>query len=583
MQQPDPRETRNLIIAMGLVLVIMFGWNQFRPSEPSTEPAPQEATSYKEPGKQDAGSRPHAQSTAPQIAEEATASAADNANAAAEYTSPRITISAANLRGSLSLQGARIDDMALVDYKTEVGSDTPVQLLHRANSAECYFLNTGWVKSADTTAVMPDAQTVWTLTEGTVLTPTSPIVLEWRNGSGLTFKRTYRVDDEFLVTVTEEVRNTAQQPVRLAHYAQVVRQDPPAGAGFAILHEGPIGFFDSGLKEVGYDDIGAKPTKFDSASGWIGLTDKYWLTAIIPEQNAQSTFSFRTYNNAGKTQYFCEHISQLNRIDPGASLRKTYHFYVGAKKLETLDAYESKLGIDHLDKAVDFGRFYFLTKPLFQALNYIQGFVGNFGIAILILTVLIKLLLFPVANKSYRSMARMKALKPKLDRLKEEYADDKMKFAQAQMELFKTEKVNPMAGCLPMLAQIPVFFALYKVLFISIEMRHAPFFGWIRDLSAPDPTSFINLFGLLPFEAPGFLQIGIWPIVMGLSMLLQQRLNPTPQDPVQEKMFMFMPLIFTVMLANFPAGLVIYWTWNNLLSILQQATIMKLEGKAAHS
>lgn len=575
MQQPDPRESRNLIMAMGIVVLIVLGWGYFKP-ESAKEQQPQAVASQN--ANNDAVTT-HAvqggseQPNAPGQSERTLAEGA--------LESPRLEIKAPNLQGSLRQVGARLDDLVLPKYTVAYNSKDPVRLLSPENTKHAYFIDYGWVKGNTSKVTLPTPETNWQVVSGDVLTPQTPLVLSWKSPEGVLFERTFTIDDEFLVCVKDRVVNQSGTDIELAHYGQIAREHPPEDAGFAILHEGPIGYIDGGLKEPSYSDLEKGKTLLPAKGGWGGITDKYWLTSLIPNQDKSGTFTYRSVEKGGARRFLVESVENLEKISAGEAVEVTLNLFAGAKVLEILDAYEQKLHVQHLDKAVDFGKFYFLTKPMFQALTFIKEYVGNFGVAILILTVLIKLALFPVANKSFRSMARMKALKPKLDRLKELHGDDKMKFAQAQMELFKKEKVNPMAGCLPMLAQIPIFFALYKVLFISIEMRQAPFFGWIHDLSAPDPTTFFNLFGLLPFTPPSFLHIGAWPLIMGASMFLQQRMNPTPQDPVQQKMFMLMPVIFTVMLANFPAGLVIYWTWNNLLSMAQQAMIMRLEAKNA--
>lgn len=598
MNQQDPRDSRNLIIAMGLVMLIMVGWGYFRPdpqmqvSENQTPLKNQEITATAVP--QALSSAPslkgsvEVDSSSPSFVASGSVASLNAANgnqdAPSVPASRRLKIQAPGLEGSLQLVGAKLDDLKLPKYLDEVKSDKSVQLLRHGQGTgeEFYSIEGGWIKGLNTHLTLPDSMAQWE-TDQKVLSPETPVTLRWKNPEGVTFERTYEIDEEALITVTDRIINTAGKALEVAHYAQILRENPPSGNGFAILHEGLIGHFEDGLQEIDYSDVNTKQKSFQSTTGWAGVSDKYWLTALIPSQKVapgKYNFTYRSIPGATSRRYLVEAVSELHQIAPGAQLEKQVHIFAGAKVLASLDLYEQKLGVDHLDKAVDFGKFYFLTKPIFKCLTFLKEYLGNFGIAILVLTVLIKLLLFPVANKSFRSMARMKALKPKLDRLREQHGDDRMKFAQAQMELFKKEKVNPMAGCLPMLAQIPVFFALYKVLFISIEMRHAPFFGWIKDLSAPDPTSIVNLFGLLPFDAPSFLQIGVWPIIMGASMFLQQKLNPTPQDPMQEKMFMVLPVVFTFMLANFPAGLVIYWTWNNLLSIAQQLAIMKLEDQS---
>ncbi len=378
-----------------------------------------------------------------------------------------------------------------------------------------------------------------------------------------------------MVTVTQKVINTGETPTALFPYGLIARSGTPDTLGFYILHEGPLGVFDGTLREYDYDDVQeTRKIEVTSNGGWIGITDKYWLAALVPDQAENFTYRFVHSIENKDDRYQVDYIGQSSSLAAGASIEITNRLFAGAKEVKLLDAYSEKFGIQNFDLAVDFGWFYFLTKPFFYAISWLNSYLGNFGLAILAFTVLVKAVFYPLANKSYRSMAKMRDLTPKLMTLREQYGDDKMRLNQEMMAIYKKEKVNPASGCLPILLQIPVFFALYKVLFVNIEMRHAPFYGWIKDLSVADPTSIFNAFGLIPWTPPDFLMIGIWPILMGLTMWLQQRLNPQPTDPVQAKVFMFLPLFFTFLLGTFPAGLVIYWTWNNLLSIAQQRLIM---------
>ena len=433
---------------------------------------------------------------------------------------------------------------------------------------------------------MPTRDTVWTQ-EGTgALTPKTPVTLTWNNGQGLTFKRTISIDDKYLFTIKDDVSNVGDAPVTLYPFGLISRHGTPPVSGYYILHEGLIGVLgDQGLQEYGYKKMDdAKAVEFKVTNAWMGITDKYWAATLLPspKANVQARFSsnlvgtLRTY----QTDYLLDPMT----IAIGGTASTATSLFAGAKESATVDAYDKQLGLNKFDRLIDWGWFYFITKPMFWAIDWFFHIFGNFGVAILAVTVLVKLIFFPLANKSYASMAKMKAVQPQLAALKDKYPDDKMKQQQEMMEIYKKEKINPIAGCLPILIQIPVFFSLYKVLFVTIEMRHAPFFGWIKDLSAPDPTNLFNLFGLLAFDPTHlpvlgyYLHLGIWPIIMGITMWFQMKLNPTPPDPTQKMIFDWMPLIFTFMLAGFPAGLVIYWAWNNLLSVLQQSYIMKKNG-----
>lgn len=382
-----------------------------------------------------------------------------------------------------------------------------------------------------------------------------------------------------MFTVSQRVENTGTEPVSLYPYGLIRRWDTPPTAGFFILHEGPIGVLGGTLEEIDYDDLQEDgDIELPSDGGWLGITDKYWLTALVPDQESTLTANFRHSLSDGQDRYQVDYLRNQIRLSPGNTIEVVDRLFVGAKEVSLLDQYREDYGIPLFDRAVDFGWFYFLTKPLFYVLHWFYERVGNYGVAILLLTLLVKILFYPLANKSYRSMSQMKKLQPEMMKMREQYGDDKARMNQELMALYKKEKVNPMSGCLPIVVQIPVFFALYKVLFVSIEMRHAPFFGWIQDLSAPDPTTVFNLFGLIPWDPPAFLMIGVWPLLMGATMLLQQRLNPQPADPMQAKIMMMLPLMFIFLFATFPAGLVIYWTWNNVLSIAQQWVIMKRMG-----
>jgi YidC/Oxa1 family membrane protein insertase len=499
---------------------------------------------------------------------------------------PRVTLDTEQLSGSVALKGGQIDDIVLKSYRqtTDPKSD-PIRLLSPSGSAKAYYAAHGWIGGTTSIAV-PGLDTVWKTSSRSLGRGAPPLRLTWDNGQGLRFTRTIAVDDHYMFTVTQQVENRGTKAVTLTPYGLLNRSGTPKTTGFYILHEGPLGVFNGKLEEFDYSDV-VEARLIDKASqgGWIGITDKYWLAALVPDQKAKTTSRFRHWTSKDKSdKYQVEFVGVPLTIAPGGSAQAKSHIFTGAKQVKLLSDYSEKLGIQLFDRAIDFGYLYFLTKPFFYVLDYLFNILGNFGLAILAVTVMVKILFFPLANKSYRSMSEMKKLQPKIMEMKERYGDDKQKMNQEMMELYKREKVNPASSCLPILIQIPVFFALYKVLFISIEMRHAPFYGWIQDLSARDPTSFINLFGLLPFQVPtmipDFISVGIWPLIMGVSMFMQMKLNPAPPDPVQAKIFMFMPIFFTFIMAPFPAGLVIYWAWNNTLSMAQQWFIMERMGVA---
>jgi YidC/Oxa1 family membrane protein insertase len=408
------------------------------------------------------------------------------------------------------------------------------------------------------------------------------VTLTWDNGEGLRFERRIAFDDAYMLTITQRIANDGEDPVSLFPYGLVSRWGTPSTLGYYILHEGPIGVLGGTLEEIDYDDLQEDGNvELPSRGGWLGITDKYWLTALVPDQASELTGTFRDNVVDGQNRYQVDYLRTARAVPAGGSIETTDRLFAGAKEVSQLDRYSEEYGIPLFDRAVDFGWFYFLTKPMFHVLHFFYKWTGNYGLAILLLTLRVKFLFFPLANKSYRAMSKMKKLQPEMMRLREQYGDDKMRMNQELMALYKKEKANPMSGCLPIVVQIPVFFALYKVLFVSIEMRHAPFFGWIHDLSAPDPTTIFNLFGLIPWDPPSFLMIGVWPLLMGATMFLQQKLNPQPADPMQARIMMMLPAMFIFLFATFPAGLVIYWTWNNILSIAQQWTIMKRMGVSA--
>ena len=496
----------------------------------------------------------------------------------------RVTLESTQLRGSISLKGGQIDDIILKSYRqtTDPNSD-PIRLLAPIGSTKAYYAEHGWIPG-DKSISVPGSDTLWKAS-GRRLGPEAPLRLTWDNGQGLHFTRIIAVDENYMFTITQRVQNRGSKAVTLTPYGLINRTGTPSISGFYILHEGPLGVFNETLEELDYSDlVDARQIDKTSRGGWIGITDKYWLTALIPDQKAKMTARFLHWQAGKVDKYQVDYVGVPLRIAPGGRAEAQSHVFAGAKKLDLLTGYSKNLDIFLFDRAIDFGWLWFLTKPFFYVLDFLFKFLGNFGLAILAITVMVKILFFPLANKSYRSMSEMKKLQPKILEMKERFGDDKQKLNQEMMALYKREKVNPAASCLPIVIQIPVFFALYKVLFISIEMRHAPFYGWVHDLSARDPTSIINLFGLLPFGVPAmipdFISIGVWPLVMGVSMFLQMRLNPTPPDPIQAKIFMFMPIFFTFIMAPFPAGLVIYWTWNNALSMTQQWIIMRRMGVA---
>ena len=494
--------------------------------------------------------------------------------------SPRVAIDTPRLEGSLSLRGARFDDLQLKDYREELDPESPqIVLLSPQGDESAYFADFSWTGAGDSVP-MPGDDSLWTAMSSGPLTPENPLRLEWDNGAGLKFTRTIEVDQDYLFTVTQSVQNYGAGALSLYPWGRVMRFGTPSTLGFFILHEGLLGVFNDTLEEINYDDVQEEgEISQKSVGGWIGITDKYWMTALIPDQSREFQGRFTGISRDGQDIYQADQVlSQGQALGPGQTISASSYFFAGAKKVSLVDAYRDNLGIARFDLSIDWGWLFFLTKPFFIALDYFGKLFGNLGVSILIITVITKLLFFPLANKSYVAMSKMKKLQPKMVQIRERYADDKVKQQQELMDLYKREKVNPAAGCLPILVQIPVFFAFYKVLFVTIEMRQAPFFGWIQDLSAPDPTSLFNLFGLIPWDTPDYLTIGIWPVLMGLTMLLQTKLNPAPADPVQEKVFLFMPIFFTYLLAQFPAGLVIYWTWNNILSIIQQYVIMRRMG-----
>ena len=474
---------------------------------------------------------------------------------------PRVQLNSNETSGSISLKGARIDDITLTQYRETLDADSSlINLLLKSNEKNPYFIEHGW--SSPDGLKVPNGKTLWKSSKN-LLSPDTSITLSWDNGEGIIFYQDISVDDTFMFTINQRVKNNTNNAVTLYPYGLIRRTGEPETTKFFVLHEGPLGVFDGTLSEKSYEDLaesGQKGINIKPAEsgGWTGLTDKYWMTALLPDQNEKYSFTYRYLNSSGG-QYQTDFLGKAVKIQPKSEGNFLSRTFAGAKRLALFDDYEERFNVKHFDLAIDFGWFYFLTKPFFYALSWANDYLGNFGLAILAITVLVKIVFFPLANKSYKSMAKMRNLSPEIQKLRERVGDDRQKLNQEMMNLYKKEKVNPAAGCLPILVQIPVFFALYKVLFVSIEMRQTPFFGWIKDLSVQDPTSILNLFGLLPYSTsifPDFLNLGIWPLLMGVTMFLQQRLNPTPPDPIQAKIFAWMPVAFTFLLATLPFFLI---------------------------
>ncbi|MDB5617906.1 membrane protein insertase YidC [Tardiphaga sp.] len=592
-------DNRNTILAVVLSGLVLIGWQYFfnipqmerqraaqvqsQLANPATPAQPGAAPGATTPGAAPANQQP--------------AAAAILSRDAAIASSPRIKIETQRVTGSIALKGARIDDIALSQFRDTVDPKSPaIVLFSPSGTASPYYAEFGWVAAAGSNVKIPDANTQWTQ-EGTgSLTPATPVTLKYDNGEGQTFRRTIAIDERYLFTVKDDVTNVGTAPVTLYPFALISRHGTPHVEGYYILHEGLVGYLgDQGLQEYGYKKIDeAKAVNFKVTNGWLGITDKYWASALLPDPAAQLQARFSSNLVGTVHTYQTDYLQDAQTIAIGGTGTANARLFAGAKEASTvginfplavgLGGYNQALGLNHFDLLIDWGWFYFITKPMFLALDFFYHLFGNFGVAILLVTVLVKIIFFPLASKSYASMAKMKAVQPQLAALKERYPDDKMKQQQEMMEIYKKEKINPIAGCLPVALQIPVFFSLYKVLFVTIEMRHAPFFGWVKDLSAHDPTNLFNLFGLFAFDPTQlpvighYLALGIWPIIMGITMWFQMKLNPTPPDPTQKMIFDWMPLIFTFMLAGFPAGLVIYWAWNNTLSVLQQSYIMNRNG-----
>ncbi len=582
-------DQKRLILAIAISIAIMLGFQVFvapyLPKPPPTPVAanggPAPATGQTGGGQTGAGQTGGGGATVPAVIPNSV-----------PKTVPRVTIAARKLSGSISLLGARIDDVVLTDYRDTIDPASPhVRLLEPRSDDQPYYVQYGWTAPIGEVVKLPDDETLWTATGGP-LTSGGTVTLSWDNAEGLTFLIALSVDDNYMFSVRQTVRNTSGKPAHLLPWSRVRRDYTPVTAGYYILHEGMLGVVDGVLKEETYDKAKSDGEKKAGISldqtttgGWAGITDKYWLTAMIPDQAVPMRAFFRHIEDKTAVhhdRYQVDFVTQEPQTAAqGDDAVSNSHLFLGAKVVNLLLRYETELQLPHFDKAVDFGIFYYITKPMFFALDYIYGLVGNFGVAIIVFTVIVKGLFFPLADYSYRSMSKMKLLAPKMAELRERYKDDPAKLQPEMMGLYKAEKVNPASGCLPIVVQIPVFFSLYKVIFVTIEMRQAPFYGWIKDLSQVDPSNIFNLFGLIPVDPTTlplfgpYLHMGVWPLLMGITMFLQQKLNPPPPDPVQAKMFQYMPILFTFMLAGFPAGLVIYWTWNNLLSIGQQWLMMR--------
>jgi YidC/Oxa1 family membrane protein insertase len=581
-------DQKNTILAIVLSALVFIVWQYFFAvplQEKQKQVAQQQQQSQQaQPPAAPAETRPAAPGQVPGTG---TAQTTEVSRDDALAKSPRVRIATPKVTGSIALTGGRIDDVSLATYRETVDPNSPpIILLSPSGSPHPFYAEFGWVPAAGGNVNVPGADTQWRQQGSGELGIGRPVTLTWDNGQGLEFRRTISVDDKYMFSVRDDVVNNGTTGVALYPYALVSRHGTPPTLGYYILFEGLIGVLGDKLQEVKYTDIEkAKVQEFkDVKNGWLGFTDKYWAAVLVPETTDRLDAKMTSGMLGNLRTYQTDYLLDARNIAPGASASATARLFAGAKEVATVNGYEKDLGLNRFKLLIDWGMFWFITQPMFAVIDYFFRLVGNFGVAILIVTVLIKLAFFPLANKSYASMAKMKAVQPQMAALRERYPDDKVKQQQEMMELYKREKINPVAGCLPIAIQIPVFFSLYKVLFVTIEMRHAPFYGWIKDLSAPDPTNIFTLFGLIPWEPHNlpvigaFLVLGVWPLIMGVTMWVQMKLNPAPPDPTQKMIFDWMPVIFTFMLANFSAGLVIYWAWNNTLSVLQQSVIMHKNG-----
>lgn len=600
---------RNMILAVVLSMLVLFGWQYFvagpqmekaaKQAQTTQQTASDTQTAGTESGTGASAAAPDANLATPNTATGSAQAPTTEASAETQFDSVAKAIASGNrvkidtplVSGSLNLVGAKLDDLELKSYHETVDKTSPiVRLLSPTGAPDAYFAEQGWV-NAGGDAKLPGPQTLWTAAGDQDLTPEHPVTLTWTNGEGLVFSRTFAVDDQYLFTVTQSVKNTSGKPVALYPYARIVRHGAPQVQNTFILHEGMIGVLGSAnLIQKSYGDL-EKDKQIDQTStgGWLGFTGKYFSSAVLPDPKTAINARF-SWSKSGTTDAFQASYVGSDPVTVGADATSDVKSYVfaGAKVESILDSYQKKYGFDRLDLLIDWGWFYFLTKPMFYLIRFLHGLLGNFGLAILAVTVIVKAIFFPLASRSYASMAKMRNVQPQMKEIQERFKDDRQAQQQAIMELYQREKVNPLAGCWPIVIQIPVFYSLYTVLYVTIEMRHAPFFGWIRDLASPDPTNIFTLFGLIPWDPTlmplfgHFLHLGIWPLIMGVTMWVQMKLNPPPPDPAQAMIFNFMPIIFTFMLGSFPAGLVIYWAWNNTLSVTQQYIIMKRHGAEVH-
>ena len=557
---------KNLLLAVIFSIAVLVGYDFFFAPKKELQSNLNDINNDTLPKKQGT------ESEAPSISEKLS-SKSNNSN----FNEKRVSFKSQRLEGSINLYGATIDEIILSDYFETINREKKIKLLQKENSSSPYFLRMGWA-STNKSLKLPNKDSLWKSLKN--VNTNGTIQLEWNNNQGITIKREISFDENFMIKIEDTVFNKTGEAVELTNFSYIRRKNHRPANKFFILHEGPLGVFNDTLQEFSYDDIEEQKEIVESSTnGWIGYTDHYWQVAIFPETDEPFKARFKTLKNSKNSIQIDFINDNIKTLKSGESLSVKSYVFAGAKEVPLIDDYIKNLNVNKLDLSVDFGWFYFLTKPLFYALNYLSVLFSNFGVGIIILTIFIRILLFPLANKSFKSMNSMRLLTPEIKRLRERFKDDKQKMNQEMFALYREKKINPAAGCLPILIQIPIFFALYKVLFVSIEMRHAPFFGWIKDLSAPDPTSIFNLFGLIPFDTPAFLTIGVWPLLMGLTMYLQQKINPPPPDPVQAKVFMMLPFIFTFLLATFPSGMVVYWTINNILSIGQQYILLEKQKK----
>jgi len=548
-------DTKNVIAAISLSAAVIILYSLF------FAPSPNELKKIDEP-------KSSLSSEAPKLEESEKIVELSRDQALKE--SNRVKFENQNIKGSISLIGGTIDDLIFKNYTETLDGKNKITLLNPKKYSEGYFVETGWVSSSKNIE-LPSSNTSWKVEGNNKLTPGNPVTLVWNNNQGISFKKKIKIDEKFLFSIDQIITNQSEKSYDFYAYGQIIRNKSPEVTNFYILHEGLIGVFNDQLVEKDYDDIEEKEFSQKAETGWLGITDKYWITTLIPEKNKEFRADFNFKNKFRANFIETKPMELVSRGTVSSNVR----VIVAAKEVDVIDNYAEKSNISKFDLAIDWGWFYFFTKNFFFAIDYFFKLTGNFGIAIVLITICIRILFYPLANYSFKSMAKMKVLQPEMTRLKELHKDDKMKLQQEMMALYKKEKVNPVSGCLPIFIQIPFFFAIYKVLFVTLEMRHQPFYGWIKDLSERDPTSIFNLFGLIPWDPPSFLIIGVWPCLMGLTMYLQQKLNPTPPDPIQQKIFMFFPLFLTIILAPFPSGLVIYWTINNVLTMAQQLVIMR--------